>query len=118
MKIISRILHLGSPHRQVKWPYVMGARSNWTFLSNHAHVVVALAKDPTLRLRDIAALVNITERAVAIILADLEEAGVVSKTRVGRRNAYTVHGDVPLRHPMEAHRTVADILRLAKRQRP
>ena len=96
----------------------MEARSNWTFLSNHAHVVVALAKDPGLRLRDIAAVVGITERAVAIILSNLEEAGVISKMRVGRRNVYTVNSDVPLRHPVEAHRTVADILRLAQQKRP
>jgi DNA-binding MarR family transcriptional regulator len=89
------------------------ARSGWTFLSNHAHVLVAVARDPSLRIRDLARLVGVTERAVAQILVDLESAGAISKLKDGRRNAYEVHPDVPLRHPIEAHRTVYDILRLA-----
>lgn len=89
------------------------ARSGWTFLSNHAHVLVALARDPSLRIRDMAGLVGVTERAVAQILVDLEVAGVISKRKEGRRNVYEVHPNVHLRHPVEAHRTVADLLRLA-----
>ena len=91
----------------------MQARSGWTFLSNHAHVLVALARDPSLRIRDMAGLVGVTERAVAQILVDLEVAGVISKRKEGRRNVYEVHPNVHLRHPVEAHRTVADLLRLA-----
>lgn len=85
----------------------------WTFFSNHAHVLIALAKDPTLRVRDLAVLVGVTERAVANILADLEEAGVLSRERSGRRNVYQIH-DAPLRHPVESHRRVSDILKLAE----
>ena len=87
---------------------------SWTFLSNHAHVLIALAKDPTLRLRDLAAAVGITERAVASILADLEEADVLVRERNGRRNVYTIQDDAPLRHPVEGHRKVRDILLLAE----
>ena len=86
----------------------------WTFLSNHSHVLIALAKDPKLRIRDIALEVGITERAVAQILADLQEARVLTKRRVGRRNVYLVDANAPLRHAVESHRTVADLLRLAE----
>jgi len=88
-----------------------GSRARaWMFLSNHAHVLVCLALDPTARLRDIAARVGITERAVQTIVADLEEAGVVSRERAGRRNAYRLNLQVPLRHPLESHRTVGALL--------
>ena len=86
----------------------------WTFLSNHAHVLIALAKDPTMRVRDLAMVVGITERAVASILADLEEAEVLLRERSGRRNIYTIQDDAPLRHPVEGHRKVKDILALAE----
>ena len=88
----------------------MDARSGWTLLSNHANVTVALAQNPELRLRDLAEQVGITERAVAQIIVDLEAAGVISRGRDGRRNVYTVHRSVPLRHPLEKHRAVGDIL--------
>ena len=84
----------------------------WTFLTNHAHVLVVLAGDPDVRLRDVAARVGITERGVQSIVADLERAGVLTRTREGRRNSYTIHGDRPLRHPVEAHRDVASLLAL------
>jgi len=87
-------------------------RANWTFLSNHAHVLVALAGNPELRLRDIAVLVGITERTAQLIVADLERQGYLSRTRIGRRNRYDLHLDGPLRHPLEAHHTVADLVRL------
>ena len=91
----------------------MEPRSGWTFLSNHAHVAIALARDSELRIRDLAEIVGITERAVAQILVDLEAAGVIEKEKDGRRNVYRVNGNVPLRHPVEAHRHVKDILKLA-----
>ncbi len=94
----------------------MKARSGWTFLSNHAHVLVALASDPSLRVRDLALLVGITERAVVQILNDLETEGYLERERVGRRNVYAVNSGVPLRHPLETHRTVSDIVRLARRR--
>ena len=89
----------------------------WTFLSNHGHVLICLAKDPDSRLRDLAALVGITERAVQSIISDLEQSGAITRTRQGRRNRYEVHDDVPLRHPVEAPSTIADLLVLAQRSK-
>ena len=83
---------------------------HWTFLSNHAHVLVCLALDPDVRLRDVAAEVGITERAVQGIVGDLEHAGVILRERHGRRNAYRLHLDAPLRHPLEAHRSIRALL--------
>ena len=84
----------------------------WTFLSNHAHVLVCLASGEELRLRDIADRIGITERAVQKILADLEREGLVTRSREGRRNRYDLHLDRPLRHPIEAHRSVRDLIQL------
>jgi len=84
----------------------------WTFLTNHAHVLLCLASDPTARMRDIAAAVGITERAVQRIIAELEGAGYIERIRKGRRNAYQVHGQLPLRHPIEQHRRISDLIRL------
>jgi hypothetical protein len=83
---------------------------HWTFLSNHAHVLVCLALDPNSRLRDVALSVGITERAVQKIVDDLQEEGVIRRERAGRRNAYRFNVNVPLRHPLEAQRTVASLL--------
>lgn len=88
------------------------ASSTWTFLTNHAHVLLCLAADPEVRLRDVADQVGITERAVQHIVSDLAAAGVVERTREGRRNRYTLHPEAPLRHPLEAHRHVADLMTL------
>lgn len=82
------------------------------FLSNHAHVMVALAADPDVRLRDVATLVGITERAVQQIVVDLELAGVVVRTRVGRRNHYAINRAARLRHPLEADVAVGALLDL------
>jgi len=89
-----------------------GSVPAWTFLSNHAHVLLCVAQDPDVRGRDMALAVGITERAVQRILADLAEAGVLSHERLGRRNRYQVNGQATLRHPLEAHRTVDDLLGL------
>lgn len=89
------------------------AGSSWTFLTNHAHVLLCLAADPEARLRDLADQVGITERAVQHIVSDLAAAGVVERTREGRRNRYTLHPEAPLRHPVEAHRRVGDLVALA-----
>lgn len=86
------------------------ARS-WTFLSNHAHVLVCLAADPDTRVRDIAAEVGITERRVNGILADLENAGIITVYKSGRRNSYEIDRRARLRHPLEAHKTVGDLLK-------
>ena len=85
---------------------------HWTFFSNHSHVLFCLAREPGVRLREVAERVGITERAVQKIVADLEEAGVVIRHREGRRNRYTVQMDVPLRHAVEEHRTVGQLLNL------
>jgi DNA-binding MarR family transcriptional regulator len=70
----------------------------WTFLTNHAQVLLALAGTPDIRLRDVAERVGITERATQRILAELVEAGYVKRTRVGRRNMYTVDREHAMRH--------------------
>lgn len=82
----------------------------WTFLTNHSHVLICLARDPFARLRDVAILVGITERAVQRIVADLEGAGVITRTRDGRRNHYEIHRSLPLRHSVEAGCSVGDLL--------
>ncbi len=86
------------------------AAGSWTYLSNHSHVLVCLAEDPEARIRDIADRVDITERAVQRILGELEEAGVVEKQRIGRRNRYRIHGGKHLRHPVEGHCQVDGLL--------
>ena len=85
---------------------------HWTFLSNHAHVLVCLALDPDARLRDVAASVGITERAVQKIVGDLEDAGVILRERSGRRNSYRLDVNAPLRHSLESHRSVGTLLSL------
>ncbi|MCF6521657.1 helix-turn-helix domain-containing protein [Streptomyces sp. JJ36] len=82
----------------------------WTFLTNHARVLLHVARDPDVRLRDVAARIGITERAVQLIVADLEATGYLTRTRVGRRNRYTVDPTVALRHPSEADHPVGDLL--------
>lgn len=93
-------------------PVLEGSVPAWTFLSNHAHVLLCVARDPNVRVRHMALAVGITERAVQRILAELEEAGVLTHERLGRRNRYQIHGQAALRHPLEAHRTVEDLLGL------
>ena len=87
----------------------------WTFLSNHSHVIICLARDPEMRVRDIAIAVGITERATIRIISELEEAGYISKERIGRRNRYSIVADKNLRHPLEAHHSIRGILALAKK---
>jgi len=84
--------------------------AGWTFLSNHGHVLLAVAAGPTLRIRDIAEHVGITERAVQLILNDLVDGGYVERTRAGRRNSYRVVQGLPFRHPLEAGHTVDELL--------
>ena len=83
---------------------------DWTFLTNHAHVLLAVARDPDLRLRDIAALVGITERTAVGIVSDLEDEGYIRRVKVGRRNSYVLNPDQPLRHPLESHHEVGQLL--------
>jgi DNA-binding MarR family transcriptional regulator len=83
---------------------------SWRFVTNHAHVLACIAADPDARLRDIAVTVGITERTAGQIVTELEQAGYLTKTRVGRRNRYEVHGELPLRHPQHRHHTVGELI--------
>jgi DNA-binding MarR family transcriptional regulator len=85
---------------------------SWTFLSHHAQVLLCIARDPDVLLREIAAEVGITERAVQAIVNDLVSEGYVGRERVGRRNHYSVRPDVPLRHRLQGDLDVGTLLRL------
>jgi predicted transcriptional regulator of viral defense system len=87
--------------------------TSWTYLTNHSHVLICLAREPELRLRDVSEKVGITERAVQRIVSELEESGALTRIRDGRRNRYEVHPQTPLRHPIEAHRTIGELIALA-----
>ncbi len=84
--------------------------AGWTLLSNHAHVLVCLAVDSHMRLREVADRVGITERAVQRIITELEDAGMLSHKRAGRRNQYQIHTEQALRHPLERKYTVGSLL--------
>ena len=86
--------------------------TSWTFLTNHAHVLLILAKSPSERIRDIASVVGITERAVQRIIVELESDGYLEHIRDGRRNVYRVLSKKPLRHDVERHRQVHDLIKL------
>ncbi|MDT9686671.1 helix-turn-helix domain-containing protein [Streptomyces sp. TRM76323] len=85
----------------------------WTFLTSHARVLLTIARDPSARLRSIAAACQITERAVQTILADLEQEGYLHRRRTGRRNEYTLNLEKPFRHPAEAGLVVRALVELA-----
>ncbi len=84
----------------------------WTFLSNHGHILLCIARDPNIRVREIAQAVGITERAVQRILGELEEAEVITRIRRGRRTHYEIDERLPLRHPVEAEHSVGELMRL------
>jgi predicted DNA-binding transcriptional regulator len=86
----------------------------WTFLTNHAHVLVCLVHDPDATVEGVAREVGITERSARRIVLDLEAAGYLSRERVGRRNRYSFDTARPLRHPVERHRTVGALLRMVR----
>ena len=85
---------------------------SWTLLTGHGHVLVEIARNPQARMRDIAAAAGITERTAQAIVADLEAAGYVSRTRVGRRTRYTVNRDSLFRHPAQEGLRVGPFLAL------
>jgi predicted transcriptional regulator len=91
-----------TPHR---------SRGEWTFLTNHTHVLICVQEDPSIRTRDIAVRVGITERAVQRIISDLCEAEYLTRKREGRRNHYAVHAEKPLRHPVEARCFLSGLLK-------
>ncbi|MFI4910804.1 MAG: MarR family transcriptional regulator [Sedimentisphaeraceae bacterium JB056] len=86
--------------------------TKWTFLTNHAHVLLCIAEKPDLRMRDLAQIVGITERAVQKIVADLAEGGYLDVEKGGRCNTYKTNTEKHLRHPIESQHQVADLLRL------
>jgi IclR helix-turn-helix domain len=86
--------------------------SGWTFLSNHGRVLLFLARDPDMRLRDIAATAAITERSAYGIVTDLANAGYVVKHKGGRRNRYQIQAHLPLPEPTSQERTVGEVLAL------
>jgi hypothetical protein len=88
---------------------------HWTFLTNHAHVLILLHGEPELVLREVAARVGITERAVQRIVQDLEEEGFLRRHKIGRRNQYEVLARHSLRHPIESHRKIGDLLKLMEK---
>ena len=92
--------------------------AGWTFLTNHAHVLFCIAQDPEVRLRDVAARVGITERAVQRIVTDLEAEGYLIVSKEGRRNRYQINYEQRLRHPIERHQTVAALIELVLGGRP
>ena len=86
--------------------------STWTFLTNHAHVLLCIAQDPEMRLRDVAERVGITERATQRIVADLEADGYLERSKVGRRNHYRIHPELKFRHPIEEDIAIGSLIEL------
>ena len=95
----------GEPTRQTE-------KIGWTFLTNHAHVLILLSQDSSLVLREVALRIGITERAVQRIIADLEQDGFIEREKVGRKNQYRILSKRPLRHPVESHRSIGDLIAL------
>ncbi len=89
---------------------------SWTFLTNHAHVLLCLASDPDLTLREVALRVGITERAAHRIVGELEQEGALIRERQGRRNHYQINEQFPLRHPLEEHNKVGRLIELVRQE--
>ena len=87
-------------------------KPSWTFLTNHAHVLILVSQDESIILREVASRIGITERAVQRIIADLEEGNYIEREKVGRQNQYRITSKRPLRHPIESHRSIGDLLAL------
>jgi predicted ArsR family transcriptional regulator len=86
--------------------------ANWTFITNHAAVLIYLTKNPIITARQLALELEITERAVRTIIADLEAEGYIEKAKEGRRIRYSVKADLPLRHPTQRHVQVGRLLKV------
>ena len=86
--------------------------SSWHFLTNHAHVLLCISSDPDVTVRALAQRIGITERAVIRIVGELDEEGFLERTREGRRNHYTIRRNRALRHEVEAHCTVGDLIEM------
>jgi DNA-binding MarR family transcriptional regulator len=105
------------PPRRTKTATPAKATPPWTFLTNHAHVLLCIAAEPDVLLSDVATRVGITERAVQRIVSELEAEGYVVRYREGRRNRYEVASELPLRHAIERHQRVASLIALVGRAR-
>ncbi len=92
--------------------------TQWNFLTNHAHVLLCVARDPGMRVRDIADCVGITERATHRIVSELVETGYLTRHRHGRRNHYEIHSERPLHHPLESDRELGELLSQLLDERP
>lgn len=92
--------------------------AKWTFFTNHAHVLFCIAEDPDITLREVSMKVGITERATQRIVAELEKGGYLKHERIGRRNRYELLDDASLRHEIESHVAVGDILEVLRRDAP
>ncbi len=92
--------------------------ARWTFLTNHAQVLLCVARNERLTAKEIAAVVEITERAVQRLLDDLEEEGYISRFRDGRNNRYEIHRELPLRHPAQDGYAIRDLLELFSSRTP
>lgn len=88
------------------------AGNQWTFLTNHFHILVCLSREPYSRIRDLSEDVGITQRAVQRILAELAEGGVLKVKKEGRRNIYTINTHKRLRHPLESKHTIGELLEI------
>ena len=86
------------------------AETRWAFLTNHAQVLLCIADEPGVRLRDISERVGITERAAHRIVAELADAGYITRKRTGRRNAYLIHAELPLPDALARNQKVGDLL--------
>ena len=92
------------------------ARAGFTFLTNHSHVLLLIAANPEMRMREMAVTVGITERAVQRIIDELSTAGYLTVTKDGRRNRYEVIKDKPLRHVVEGHCTIGELIQFVHRK--
>jgi DNA-binding MarR family transcriptional regulator len=91
------------------------ASKPWTFVTSHTQVLLCVAQDPEVRIRDVASRVGITERAAQRIVADLVESGYVVRTRVGRRNRYTINPTAQMRHELQRGLEIGSLLELLRR---
>lgn len=96
----------------------MSPDAGWTFVTNHFLVLLCIAEDPGVRMADIADRMGITERTVQRIVSDLDDAGYLTRTRIGRRNRYEVNDEMPLRHLETQHRRVRELLLLLAKGAP
>ncbi len=90
--------------------------ARWTFLTNHSHVLICLSIDPDMTLREVSNRVGITERSVQRVLAELEAGGYLERERLGSRNRYTFRKTSPLRHPVEEHCTIGDLVDMVEKK--